>query len=89
MAKLHFKNKQARRIGLQIEPWACYDEIPPEGVVEIEFDDAPPPGLQFSMEEEGHALIFINSEHVIIRINGEERDFGAGKRFPMPPGVLW
>jgi hypothetical protein len=90
MAKLIFTNKRSIPTWLTIEPWAQYDEIPPDAVVEIEFNDTPPPELQFSIENLGDALIFINTEYVTIRVNGEERRFGHGERAPsLPPGMQW
>jgi hypothetical protein len=90
MAKLIFTNKRSIPTRLTIEPWAQYDEIPANGVVEIEFSDAPPPELQFSIENLGDALIYINTEHVKIRVNGQDRDFGFGERAPsLPPGMQW
>ena len=90
MAKLVFANRRTTPVGLVIEPWAQHDQIPADAVVEIEFNDAPPPELQFSLDERGDALIYVNTEHVIIRINGEERDFGHGKRAPnLPTGMLF
>ena len=60
------------------------------GVVEIEFNDMPPPDLQLSVENLGDALIYVNTEYIKIRINGEERAYGHGERAPsLPPGVLW
>ena len=90
MAKLVFTNKRSIPTRLTIEPWAQHDEIPANAAVEIEFNEVPSPDLQFSVENLGDALIYINTEYVKIRINGEERDFGHGERAPsLPPGVQW
>jgi hypothetical protein len=90
LAKLHFSNQSAQPVGLVIEPWAQYDLIPPDGVVEFEFNDLPPPVLQFSVQEDGRALVYVNSERVTVRINGEERSLGIGRRAPpLPTGMLW
>jgi hypothetical protein len=90
MAKLHFTNTSSESVGLIVEPWAEYDEILPGVVVEFEFNDAPPPELHFVLKEDGRVLVYVNSENVTMRINGEERSLGIGTRAPpLIPGMFW
>jgi hypothetical protein len=90
VAKLLFTNDQSKPIGLTLEPWAQHDIIPARSAVEFEFNDAPAPELQFTIRETGDVLIYLNTEYIKIRINGEVRDFGYGERAPsLAPLTRW
>ena len=82
MAQIVFANDRTAAVELTIEPWAMFESIPAGARVVIEFNDAPPPEIEFSLEESGGAFIYVNSEHVRVALPGEVPDFGHGVRAP-------
>ena len=85
MAKILFTNGRSKPIGLTIEPWAEFETLAAGANIVFEFNDAPPPEVQFVMEETGGAFIYINSENVRIKTAEKERSLGSGKRAPSFP----
>jgi hypothetical protein len=85
LAKILFTNERSSPIGLVIEPWADFATVPAGANVIFEFGDSPPPEVQFVVRDSGDAFIYINSEHVRMRMPGKECDWGFGKRAPSFP----
>ena len=71
MAKIIFQNFQERGVSLAIEPWAMAETVPPDGTVEIEVADHPPPEIGFAISEDGSPLIAVVSSMVRFRAQGE------------------
>jgi hypothetical protein len=87
LAKILFTNSRTAPVGLIIEPWAQFETVSAGASVVFEFDDAPPPEVQFVVEASGDAFIYLNSENVRIRTAEKEQSFGSGTRAPSFPAL--
>lgn len=70
---------------LVIEPWAAVETVPPGANVIFEFNDTPPPEVQFLVRDSGESFIYINSEYVRMQMPGKECDWGHDTRAPSFP----
>ena len=85
MAKILFTNNRNLPVELVIEPWAMAETVGPKGNATFEFNDSPPPEVQFAIEESGGAYLWLNSECVNVTIDDKLWTFDVGERFPSFP----
>ncbi len=73
--KFTFQNLQTRPVRLGIEPWAMAEPVPPDGKVQFEVSDSPPPEIEFALTENGDPVIWVVSDIVRFRAQGKDREF--------------
>ncbi len=78
-----FQNNQEVEVELLIEPWAISEIVSPGEVVEFEVNDSPAPEIEFYVVESGQPCVYVMSELVRIRANGQEHVFRTEKRPPL------
>jgi len=85
VAKILFTNDRSAPTDLVIEPWGYVETVPVGVNVIFEFNDAPPPEVQFLVRDSGEAYIYLNSETVRMSMPGKECTYGNGTRAPSFP----
>ncbi len=83
MQELIFQNLQSKAINLVLEPWATCDPIEPNSKVVIGFEPTEF-DMEFVLEEDGSAFIFLVSTRVIVRIGDEVREYTPDPRTLRP-----